>query len=296
MTRTIMLKELQMPERKKTLKKTIVKKRKPTFKVGRIVDNDHESNNLFPSKEKISKPRPKSPCPPRRPSSTPSVDSSCGTTRSISVQSQNSADGTKSPQLLIASDSESEVFSHSSPRSAERKVSFESGGDTTQLVEENSNQLLIDKYNHRFSAPDIMVGHSQILLQHLPKPQKMQPALPEEVSSLLQKKRYSTTDVELEKKKRMSLTLMKPLKKPPALLEAGEENEEHNFASRSSVEDSGIDRQSPDGHITPNPETQASDKTKDSNKKKVMPIFRDIYQLGVNTSFVGSLSIRTKKR
>ena len=276
MTRTIMLKELQMPERKKTLKKTIVKKRKPTFKVGKIVDHTQDSNNLSPSKERISKPKPKSPCPPRRSSATPSEDSASGTARSMSVESKNSSDGTKSPKLLKVSDSESEGFFISSPRSAERKLSFESEGDTTRIVEENSKQLLIDKYNHRLSAPDIMVGHSQILLQHLPKPQKMQPALPEEVSSVLQKKRFSTTDIESEKERRMSLTLMKPFKKPPALLEADEEDEENNFLSLSPVEDSGSDRQSPDGQITTNSSTQVPDKIKDSHKKKVLPIFHDI--------------------
>ena len=288
MTRTIMLKELQMPERKKTLKKTIVKKRKPTFKVGKVVDNSQDINGLSPFKEKISKPKPRSPCPPRRPSATPSEDSALGTTRS--VESKDSADGTKSPQLLKVSDSEPEGFFSSSPRTAERKVSFESRDDTTQLVEENSKLLLIDKYNHRYSAPDIMVGHSQILLQHLPKPQKKQPALPEEVS--LQKNRFSTT----EKERRMSLTLMKPFKKPPALLQANEEDEENNFASVSSVEDSGIERQSPDGRITPNSSTEVLDKTKDSHKKKVLSTFHDILPLGVNTSFVANLLIRTNKK
>lgn len=292
MTRTIMLKELQMPERKKTLKKTIVKKRKPTFKVGKVVDNSQDINGLSPFKEKISKPKPRSPCPPRRPSATPSEDSALGTTRS--VESKDSADGTKSPQLLKVSDSEPEGFFSSSPRTAERKVSFESRVDTTQLVEENSKLLLIDKYNHRYSAPDIMVGHSQILLQHLPKPQKKQPALPEEVS--LQKNRFSTTDIESEKERRMSLTLMKPFKKPPALLQANEEDEENNFASVSSVEDSGIERQSPDGRITPNSSTEVLDKTKDSHKKKVLSTFHDILPLGVNTSFVANLLIRTNKK
>lgn len=56
-----MLTELCKPERKKTLKKTILKKRKPTIALGRVAETPEPTHKPY-----APKPKPRSPCPQRR--------------------------------------------------------------------------------------------------------------------------------------------------------------------------------------------------------------------------------------
>lgn len=133
-----MLNELRKPERKETLKKTLVRKRQPSITLGRVVVGLQESNDLSKNDMKISKPKPSSPCPTPRSSSavtednpkcrTLSVESGYSSSRSsISVEATNSlhSSGTRDdmrfPSLSKISDSDSEESPYEIIRDTNRK-------------------------------------------------------------------------------------------------------------------------------------------------------------------------------
>lgn len=123
---------------------------------------------------------------------------------------------------------------------------------------------------YRFSVPNVLCTQKQ----RLQKPQKMHPSLPTEDSSpSLQRKRFSSTDIESERQKRMSLAFVKPLKTPPPLLEAesGEEQDSHSVSSPDQL-DSGIGRLSlsSDAQRSPICGIKKSTKEVNLNKKKVI--------------------------
>ena len=277
MTRSTMLKEIRKPERKKTLKKTAVKKRQPTVKLGRVIEGPQEPNNSLANKTKISKPKPKCPCPPRKTSAalkaeyinsrSLSADSDYSSSTQTSVESTNSVrslsagDESEYHQLDKSSDSDSEEPTYETVRNTGGRVIDDSSPGTVARAAE--------KKKYRLSAPDFMFdqGHS------LQKPQKKYLTLPREGrSTFLRKQRSTTIDVFSDVEKRMNLAFVKPLKKPPPLLEAESEQGE-DWSSVSSIDqvDSGIDRYSvsSDGHRTSNSDMQETNTNKDSSRKKV---------------------------
>ena len=262
---------------KKTLKKTAVKKRQPTVKLGRVIEGPQEPNNSLANKTKISKPKPKCPCPPRKTSAalkaeyinsrSLSADSDYSSSTQTSAESTNSVrslsagDESEYHQLDKSSDSDSEEPTYETVRNTGGRVIDDSSPGTVARAAE--------KKKYRLSAPDFMFdqGHS------LQKPQKKYPTLPREGrSTFLRKQRSTTIDVFSDVEKRMNLAFVKPLKKPPPLLEAESEQGE-DWSSVSSIDqvDSGIDRYSvsSDGHRTSNSDMQETNTNKDSSRKKV---------------------------
>ena len=223
-----MLNELRKPERKKTLKKTLVKKGQPSIALGRVVVSPEKSNNLSKNDMKISKPKPKSPCPTRRSSSavtednprciTLSVESGYSSSRSISVESTNSlhsprtCDEIRFPSLSKISGSDSEE----SPN--------EMVHDSTEkgLLKTPEGRTIEKK---RSSSPDVLSSQSVQNPTLLPE---------EDPSPSLLKERFSTTDIQLEREKRLNLTLAKPLKKPPPLFDAESDEKIEPAAGSSS--------------------------------------------------------------
>ena len=274
MTRSTMLKDLRKPERKKTLKKTVVKKRQPTVRLGRVIEGPQESNDLLGNKTKIFKPKPRSPCPPRKTSAALKAEYINSRSRSVDSDFSSSTHSTNSERSLSvgdeseyrqrdkSSDSDSEEPTYETVRNTGRRVTDDNSPETVAKAAE--------KKKYRLSAPDFMFDHRRCLQ----KPQKMYPTLPMEGrSTLLRKQRSTTIDVFSDVEKRMNLAFVKPLKKPPPLLEA-ESGQGEDWSSVSSIDqvDSGIDRYSvsSDGHRTSNSDKQEINIRKDSNRKKVM--------------------------
>ena len=264
---------------------------------------------------KISKPKPSSPCPTPRSSSavtednskcrTLSVESGYSSSRSsISVEATNSlhSSGTRDdmrfPSLSKISDSDSEESPYEIIRDTNRKG----------LLNIPKGEMIAKK---TFSSPDVLSNQKQSL-------QNPNLLLEEDSSPSLQKKRFSTTDIQLEREKRLSLAFVKPLKKPPQVFQAESEGKigpvadclsrslessrcstagidfekekkmsktpphfeaenEKESVSESSVSspeqsDSCINKKRVNSktQIKSNHDKQESNKTKDSNKKKVI--------------------------
>lgn len=273
MTRSTMLKELRKPERKKTLKKTVVNKRQPTVRLGRVVEGLQESNDLWENKKKIYKPKPKCPCPPRK--SSAALKAEYSNSRSLSVDSDfsSSTHSRNSERSLSAGDeSEYRPLDKSSDSDSEEPT-YETVRNTGGRVSDNNSPETVakaaEKKKYRLSAPDFMFDRRQ----SSQKPQKMHPTFPREGRSTeLRKQRSTTIEVFSDVEKRMNLAFVKPLKKPPPLLETESEHGE-DWSSVSSIEqvDSGVDRYSvsSDGHKTSNSDMQETKARKDSNRKKV---------------------------
>ena len=348
-----MLSELRKPDMKKSLRKTITRKSGNADELGKIVQGPQESNDASQRRDSAARPRPKSPCPPRKASAainelnaprresnaiidttrrhssalneyhaprkqssainenhTPRKQSSAvndyhaprkqssSLTEDYTPRKQSSAlsdshnnlrlDSTGSNKSLFSSVSGDEARTSPSNRSSEsdsadespyetitkpdRRGSNESSVGPTRIDKENPSQILRDKHQHRFSVPDI-ISQDRIKKQ---MPKITESSGQEKALSLdlaLQKKRYSTTDIDIAKERRISLTFMKPLKKPPPLVEANEDEEDELSTSVSSIDqlDSGIDgyRKSSEEWKSPNSARRGNNKTKDLNKKKV---------------------------
>ena len=151
--------------------------------------------------------------------------------------------------------------------------SYESSLGPTRRDKENPLQILKDKHQHRLSVPEVIVSQNRIKNQ---MPKIIESSDQENALSLdraLQKKRYSTTDIDIEKERRINLTIMKPLKKPPPLMKTNEDEEDELSTSVSSIDqlDSGIDghRKSSEELRSSNSTRRGNNKTKDLNKKKV---------------------------
>ena len=89
--------------------------------------------------------------------------------------------------------------------------SYESSLGPTRRDKENPLQILKDKHQHRLSVPEVIVSQNRIKNQ---MPKIIESSDQENALSLdraLQKKRYSTTDIDIEKERRINLTIMKPL-------------------------------------------------------------------------------------
>ena len=379
MNRSIMLSELRKPDMKKSLRKTITRKSGNADELGKIVQGPQESNDVSQRRDSAARPRPKSPCPPRKASaainelnvprresnaiidttrrhssalneyhaprkqssainenhaprkqssalgenygprkhSSPLIENhtprkqssavndyhaprkqSSSLTEDYTPRKQSSAlsdshnnlrlDSTGSNKSLFSSVSGDEARTSPSNKSSEsdsadespyetiakpdRRGSNESSVGPTRIGKENPSQILRDKHQHRFSVPDI-ISQDKIKKQ---MPKITESSGQEKALSLdlaLQKKRYSTTDIDIAKERRISLTFMKPLKKPPPLVEANEDEEDELSTSVSSIDqlDSGIDgyRKSSEEWKSPNSARRGNNKTKDLNKKKV---------------------------
>ena len=317
-----MLNELRKPEREKTLKKTLVKKKQPSIALGRVVVVPQESNDLSKNGVKISKPKPLSPCPTRRSPSavtednpeyrTLSTESGDSSSRSISVESTNSLhspqthDEMRFPSISKTSDSDSDESPYETIRGTNRKGLLnipkskiiakerfsspdvmsnqkQSLQNPNLHLEEDSSPSLQEK---RFSTTDVQLEREKRLSLAFSKPLKKPPPLFEaesegkiepvvgSLSRLLKSKRCSTADIGFEKEKKMSLAVVKPLKKTPSLFEAKRETEKKlSSVSSSEQSDSGIDerRANSNTQIKSNYDKQETNKTKDSNKNKVIP-------------------------
>lgn len=316
-----MLNELRKPDRKKTLKKTLVKKGQPSIALGRVVVSPEKSNNLPKNDMNISKPKPKSPCPTRRSSSavtednpkciTLSVESGYSSSRSISVESKNSlhsprtrdeirfpslskisgSDSEESPYEMVHDSTEKGLRKIPESRTIEKKRSSspdvlssqnQSLQNPTLLPEENPSPSLLKK---RFLTADIQLEREKRLNLALVKPLKKPPPLfdaesDEKIepaagssSRSLQSERCSTADIGSEKKKKMSLAVVKPSKKTPPIFEVKREKKrESSSVSSTEQSDSGIDKRSVNSktQMNSNHEKKETNKTKDSNKKKVI--------------------------
>ena len=375
-----MLSELRKPDMKKSLRKTITKKSGNADELGKIVQGPQESNDASQRTDSTAKPRPKSPCPPRKAAAainelnatrresnimidttrrqssalneyhaprkhssainenhvprkqssalsenngprkqsstltenyTPRKQSSAVNEyhaprkqssaltedyaprkeSSVGSESHNNLrlDSTGSNKSPFSSVSGDEARTSSYNKSSEsdsadespyetitktdRRGSYESSVGPTRKDKENPLQILKDKHQHRLSAPEVMVSQNRIK-NHMPKiteSSDQENAL--SLDRALQKKRYSTTDIDAAKERRISLTFMKPMKKPPPLMERNADEEDELSTSVSSIDqlDSGIDghRKSSEERRSPNSAKRGNSKTKDLNKKKV---------------------------
>ena len=277
-----MLNELLEPEKEKSLKKTVVEKKQPSFQLGRVIegpqDSHYPTNDLCQSKAKKLKPKPKSPCPTRKSNSSVIVDYiNCIPISRESCSNSPSSLSVESTKSLLNSLSGNEMRLSSSENNSER----ESEEDLYETIHETDLKCSLDTMSkgavnvkHRFSTPNVL--HTQ--KQRLQKSQKMQLSLPIQGSSpSLQRKRFSSTDIQSEREKRMSLAFVKPLKTPPQLLEAESEEEEDSLSVSSPDQlDSGIDRLSlsSDAQKSPNCGMKRITKEVDLNKKKVIVVIR----------------------
>ena len=336
-----MLSELRKPDMKKSLRKTITKKSGNADELGKIVQGPQESNDASQRTDSTAKPRPKSPCPPRKAPAainelnaprresnimidtthrrssalneyhaprkhSPAINENHVPRKQSSALSENNGprkessvgseshnnlrlDSTgpnKSPFSSVSGDeartssynksSESDSADESPYETitkTDRRGSHESSVGPTRKDKENPSQILKDKHQHRLSAPEVMVSQNRIK-NHMPKiteSSDQENAL--SLDRALQKKRYSTTDIDVAKERRISLTFMKPLKKPPPLMERNADEEDELSTSVSSIDqlDSGIDghRKSSEEWRSPNSAKRGNNKTKDLNKKKV---------------------------
>ena len=275
-----MLTELLEPERGKSLKKTVVERKKPLFELGRVIedaeDSHYPTNDLPQSKTKKFKPKPKIPCPTRNSNSSVTVDYiNCMPTSVESRSSSPSSVSLESAKSLHNSLSGNEL--RLSPFEDNSESESEEG--TYETIHDIDLKLPLDTKSkgainakYRFSAPNALRTEKQ----RLQKPYKMRPSLPVQDSSpSLLRKRFSSTDIQSEREKRMSLAFVKPLKDPPPLLEAESEDEEESLSLSSPDQlDSGIDRfsLSSDAQRSPNCGMKKNTKEVDLNKKKVMVV------------------------
>ena len=271
-----MLNELLETEKEKCLKKTVIEDKQLSLELGRVIEDPQDSrypkNDLSQSKK--LKPKPKIPCPTRNSNSSVTVDymncipvsieSPSSSPSSVSVESTKSLRNSLSGNELRLS-----PFEDNSESESEEDL-YETIHDTDlkRSLDTMSKGAVNAKY--RFSVPNVLCTQKQ----RLQKPQKMHPSLPTEDSSpSLQRKRFSSTDIESERQKRMSLAFVKPLKTPPPLLEAesGEEQDSHSVSSPDQL-DSGIGRLSlsSDAQRSPICGIKKSTKEVDLNKKKVI--------------------------
>ena len=246
-----MLTELRKPERKKTLKKTIVKKQKPTIELGRVVETPEPTH-----KPSVARPKPRSPCPQRR---------AVGGVSSIKKGSGGSSfSSTEAKKTVQCPKNVFDIPLYDNLPCISRPASESS-------VSANPVHL---NQKHQFSVPEDTGNHEKSL--SLQRPQKKQPPLRKGALTLdrdLTYYRFSDPEIAAEKEKRIALTNQKPTKRPPLLRKV--DNDDDETSSVSSVDQNNIlfqnHSESSENLSSSNAkEMSRIQKLRDANKKKVI--------------------------